>query len=44
MADGGRDGPRNAAPRPRRVRHIAFDRPFGIVVLGGADDVPLLTA
>ncbi|WP_432005094.1 serpin family protein [Streptomyces parvus] len=36
--------PAGAAPRPQRVRHIAFDRPFGIVVLAGADDVPLFTA
>ncbi|WP_124265702.1 serpin family protein [Streptomyces sp. ADI98-10] len=33
-----------AAPRPQRVHHIAFDRPFGIVVLAGAEDVPLFTA
>ncbi|WGP09849.1 serpin family protein [Streptomyces sp. SH5] len=33
-----------AAPRPQRVHNIAFDRPFGIVVLAGADDVPLFTA
>ncbi|MGW0789586.1 serpin family protein [Streptomyces sp. NPDC002911] len=32
---------RSAAPRPRVVRHIAFDRPFGIVVLDGSSDVPL---
>ncbi|MBM7438702.1 serpin family protein [Streptomyces sp. HB132] len=32
---------RAAAPRPRAVRHIAFDRPFGVVVLDGASDVPL---
>ncbi|MFJ6851973.1 serpin family protein [Streptomyces sp. NPDC091271] len=32
---------RAAAPRPRVVRHIAFDRPFGIVVLDGSSDVPL---
>ncbi|MBK3530992.1 MULTISPECIES: serpin family protein [unclassified Streptomyces] len=36
--------PAGAAPRPQRVHHIAFDRPFGIVVLAGADDVPLFTA
>ncbi|WP_354596783.1 serpin family protein [Streptomyces sp. JL1001] len=36
--------PAGAAPRPQRVRHIAFDRPFGVVVLAGADDVPLFTA
>ena len=34
---------RAAAPRPRVVRHIAFDRPFGIVVLDGSSDVPLFT-
>lgn len=33
-----------AAPRPRRVRHVAFDRPFGVVVLAGAEDTPLFTA
>ncbi|MEU5166517.1 serpin family protein [Streptomyces mutomycini] len=32
---------RAAAPRPRAVRHIAFDRPFGVVVLDGSSDVPL---
>ncbi|MEU5371363.1 serpin family protein, partial [Streptomyces sp. NPDC005951] len=36
--------PGSAAPRQQRVCHIAFDRPFGIVVLAGADDVPLFTA
>ncbi|ALU93579.1 serine protease [Streptomyces globisporus C-1027] len=36
--------PAGAAPRPQRLHHIAFDRPFGIVVLAGADDVPLFTA
>ncbi|MGW6589670.1 serpin family protein [Streptomyces globisporus] len=36
--------PAGAAPRPQRVHHIAFDRPFGMVVLAGADDVPLFTA
>ncbi|WP_455680306.1 serpin family protein [Streptomyces parvus] len=36
--------PAGAAPRPQRVRHIAFDRPFGVVVLAGTDDVPLFTA
>ncbi|WP_405391137.1 serine protease [Streptomyces sp. NBC_01102] len=30
-----------AAPRPQVVRHIAFDRPFGVVVLDGTSDVPL---
>ncbi|MER5981600.1 serpin family protein [Streptomyces sp. NPDC001787] len=33
-----------AAPRPRRVRHIAFDRPFGVVVLDGAGATPLFAA
>ncbi|MFH9293541.1 serpin family protein [Streptomyces sp. NPDC017520] len=33
-----------AAPRPQRVHHIAFDRPFGIVVLAGTEDTPLFTA
>ncbi|MFJ9886414.1 serpin family protein [Streptomyces sp. NPDC091287] len=33
-----------AAPRPQRVHHIAFDRPFGVVVLAGAEDTPLFTA
>lgn len=33
-----------SAAGPRRVHHIAFDRPFGIVVLAGTDDVPLFTA
>ncbi|WP_406395738.1 serpin family protein [Streptomyces sp. NBC_00887] len=32
---------RAAAPRPQVVRHLAFDRPFGIVVLDGSADVPL---
>lgn len=30
-----------SAPSPRQMRHIAFDRPFGLVVLDGASDVPL---
>lgn len=34
----------SAAPPPQRVLHLAFDRPFGIVVLGEADDTPLFTA
>ncbi|HWU10624.1 MAG TPA: serpin family protein [Streptomyces sp.] len=34
---------RSAAPRPRVVKHIAFDRPFGVVVLDGSADVPLFT-
>ncbi|MFJ9055800.1 serpin family protein [Streptomyces sp. NPDC102409] len=32
---------RSAAPRPRTVRHLAFDRPFGVVVLDSTEDVPL---
>ncbi|TXS08723.1 MULTISPECIES: serpin family protein [unclassified Streptomyces] len=32
---------RAAAVQPRVVRHIAFDRPFGVVVLDGSSDVPL---
>ncbi|MEV8224681.1 serpin family protein [Streptomyces sp. NPDC079167] len=32
---------RAAGAVPRTVRHIAFDRPFGIVVLDGSSDVPL---
>ncbi|MFD0020341.1 serpin family protein [Streptomyces sp. NPDC058382] len=35
--------PGGAAPGPERCRHIAFDRPFGIVVLDGAGEVPLFT-
>ncbi|MFJ3324708.1 serpin family protein [Streptomyces griseus] len=35
--------PAGAAPRPQRVHHIAFDRPFGVVVLAGSEDVPLFT-
>ncbi|MFI1221000.1 MULTISPECIES: serpin family protein [unclassified Streptomyces] len=34
----------SAAPRPQRVRHIAFDRPFGVVVLDASEDTPLFTA
>lgn len=34
---------RSAARPPRAVRHIAFDRPFGVVVLDGTSDVPLFT-
>lgn len=30
-----------APPPPRRVLHLAFDRPFGIVVLDGAGELPL---
>ncbi|GAA1363770.1 serpin family protein [Streptomyces beijiangensis] len=30
-----------AMPPPERVEHIAFDRPFGIVVLDGSGEVPL---
>ncbi|MFI8432669.1 serpin family protein [Streptomyces sp. NPDC079020] len=33
-----------AAPRSRRVRHIAFDRPFGVVVLDGSGATPLFAA
>ncbi|WP_435877507.1 serpin family protein [Streptomyces anulatus] len=33
-----------SAPRPQRVHHIAFDRPFGVVVLAGTEDTPLFTA
>ncbi|MFJ9107759.1 serpin family protein [Streptomyces sp. NPDC102283] len=33
-----------AAPRQERVRHIVFDRPFGVVVLAGTEDTPLFTA
>ncbi|MFF7251007.1 serpin family protein [Embleya sp. NPDC008237] len=29
---------------PRRVVHVAFDRPFGVVVLDGSGAVPLFTA
>ncbi|AGJ54693.1 serine protease [[Kitasatospora] papulosa] len=32
---------RGLAVQPRVVRHIAFDRPFGVVVLDGSSDVPL---
>ncbi|MDF6021414.1 serpin family protein [Streptomyces sp. JH34] len=32
---------RAVAVSPRVVRHIAFDRPFGVVVLDGSSDVPL---
>ncbi|MFG2208218.1 serpin family protein [Streptomyces sp. NPDC048638] len=31
-------------PRPRRIHRIAFDRPFGLVVLDGSGEVPLFTA
>ncbi|MFD6281696.1 serpin family protein [Streptomyces sp. NPDC060209] len=33
----------SVAPRPQVVRHIAFDRPFGVVVLDGSSDIPLFT-
>ncbi|MEU4030203.1 serpin family protein [Streptomyces anulatus] len=33
-----------SASRPQRVHHIAFDRPFGVVVLAGTEDTPLFTA
>ncbi|MFB4424898.1 serpin family protein [Streptomyces sp. QL37] len=32
---------RSSVPGPRAVRHIAFDRPFGTVVLDGSSDIPL---
>ncbi|TWG02814.1 serpin B [Streptomyces brevispora] len=35
--------PGSAAPGPQRCRHIAFDRPFGIVVLDGSGELPLFT-
>ncbi|MFD5983346.1 serpin family protein [Streptomyces cyaneofuscatus] len=34
----------SAAPPPQRVLHLAFDRPFGIVVLPADGEVPLFTA
>ncbi|MFI9047450.1 serpin family protein [Streptomyces sp. NPDC053427] len=34
----------SAPPQPRRIHHIAFDRPFGLVVLDGSGEVPLFTA
>ncbi|MFF9689293.1 serpin family protein [Streptomyces sp. NPDC014623] len=34
---------RSSVPGPRVVKHIAFDRPFGVVVLDGSSDVPLFT-
>ncbi|WP_306338042.1 serpin family protein [Streptomyces sp. KL118A] len=37
MAPGG-------AYRPRRTERIAFDRPFGLVVLDGAEEAPLFAA
>ncbi|GAB2871802.1 serpin family protein [Streptomyces mayteni] len=33
-----------AAPRPARIHELAFDRPFGVVVLDGEGSVPLFTA
>ncbi|MFE3719846.1 serpin family protein [Streptomyces cyaneofuscatus] len=33
-----------AAPQPQRLLHLAFDRPFGIVVLPADGEVPLFTA
>jgi serine protease inhibitor len=30
--------------RPRRLHHVRFDRPFGVVVLDGGGSVPLFTA
>lgn len=35
--------PAGAAPGPQRFLHLAFDRPFGIVVLDGSGEVPLFT-
>ncbi|MFC8507445.1 serpin family protein [Streptomyces sp. NPDC057411] len=32
---------RSAAPRPLAIERVAFDRPFGVAVLAGADDLPL---
>lgn len=32
------------APRPQKVVRIAFDRPFGVVVLDGTGEVPLFAA
>ncbi|MGW0737914.1 serpin family protein [Streptomyces sp. NPDC002851] len=29
---------------PRRVEHIAYDRPFGVAVLDGTGEIPLFTA
>ncbi|MFI7234263.1 serpin family protein [Streptomyces cyaneofuscatus] len=34
----------SVAPPPQRVLHLAFDRPFGIVVLPADGEVPLFTA
>ncbi|MFE3470194.1 serpin family protein [Streptomyces cavourensis] len=33
-----------AIPPPQRLLHLAFDRPFGLVVLPAAGDVPLFAA
>ncbi|NGN67454.1 hypothetical protein G5C51_26560 [Streptomyces sp. A7024] len=33
-----------SAPRPRRIHHVAFDRPFGTVVLDPTGTVPLFAA
>lgn len=35
---------RSVVSRPPRIRHIAFDRPFGIVVFDGTTGAPLFTA
>ncbi|WP_031015331.1 serpin family protein [Streptomyces sp. NRRL F-5727] len=35
--------PRSAAPRRRAVERIAFDRPFGVVVLDASGELPLFT-
>jgi len=34
----------SAAPPPQRLLHLAFDRPFGVVVLPADGEVPLFTA
>lgn len=34
----------SASTRKERIRHIAFDRPFGIVVFEGVSGLPLFTA
>ncbi|MFD7444500.1 serpin family protein [Streptomyces sp. NPDC059909] len=36
--------PGSGPPRPQRVLRIAYDRPFGIVVLDGTGEVPLFAA
>ena len=34
----------SAATRVPRTRHIAFDRPFGLVIFDGPSGIPLFTA